>query len=154
MPQAIAPDPDRLRAANINPATGLATDYLNQYNGVTIAIASLGDLPDSHEQVLAWRPVGYAAQLRMSGFREHDLALASFEAVPAAVRTRFLTARREVELAIIEVQELIEAAPQAAAGLAARAPDIFNAIARLSGVINGDPDTALPVRSRVDSPFP
>ena len=151
MPQAVLSDPARLRAANINPATGLATDYLNHYNEVAMLIASLEDLPEMREQVLEWRPVGYATQLRMTGFRERDLAVASFEAVPAAVKTRFFAARRELELAIIDVQELIEAAPQAAARLAARAPDIFNAIARLGGVINGDPGAAASVHSRVDS---
>lgn len=157
MPQAVLSDPARLRAANINPATGLATDYLNHYNEVAMLIASLEDLPEMREQVLEWRPVGYATHFRMTGFRERDLAVASFEAVPAAVKTRFFAARRELELAIIDVQELIEAAPQAAARLAARAPDIFSAIARLGGVINGDQggasSTAAPVQSRVDSLF-
>lgn len=157
MPQAVLSDPARLRAANINPATGLATDYLNHYNEVAMLIASLEDLPEMREQVLEWRPVGYATHFRMTGFRERDLAVASFEAVPAAVKTRFFAARRELELAIIDVQELIEAAPQAVAHLASRAPDIFNAIARLGGVINGDQGGSSgaggPVQSRVDSLF-
>jgi hypothetical protein len=45
-------DPDLLKAANINPATGLATDYLNHYNEIAMMIATLGDMPDMREPVL------------------------------------------------------------------------------------------------------
>jgi hypothetical protein len=132
------PDPETLKAANINPSTGLATDYLNHYNEIAMMIATLGDMPEMRESVLEWRPIGYATHFRMTGFRDRDLAVAAYEVVPHDVKARFLTARREVELAIIEVQDLIEAAPAASAQLAARAPDIFAAIARLGAVINGD----------------
>jgi hypothetical protein len=149
----VLPDPERLRAANINPATGLATDYLNHYNEVAMLIASLADTPEISEQVLEWRPVGYAAHFRLTGFRDRDLAAATFDAVPSAVKTRFFAARRELELAIIEVQDLIEAAPQASARLAEHAPHIFDAIARLGGVINGGQDAAPAGQAAVDSLF-
>ncbi len=142
MPEAALFDSERLRAANINPVTGLAGDYLNLYKDVAKAIASLGDRPEISDQVLDWRPVGYATHLRMTRLADCELAAATFEAVPTALKARFFAARREVELAIIDVQDLIEAAPQAASRLAARAPEIFDAIARLGGVINGRGDGA------------
>jgi hypothetical protein len=133
-----ARDFERLKAANINPATGLATDYLNHYNGVAMMISALGAAPDMAGTVLDWRPLGYAAHFRITGFRERELAVAAFEAAPDDVKVRFFSARREVDLAIAEVQDLIEAQPKAAGWLASRAPQIFAAIARLGSVINGE----------------
>lgn len=138
MRRAPLPDPELLKAANINPSTGLATDYLNHYNEIAMMIATLGDMPEMREPVLEWRPIGYAAHFRMTGFRDRDLAVAAYEVVPYEVKARFLAARRELELAIIDVQDLIETAPSASIQLATRAPDIFAAIARLGAVINGD----------------
>jgi len=148
------PDPSLLKAANINPNTGLATDYLNHYNEIAMMIATLGDMPEMQESILEWRPVGYAAHFRMTGFRDRDLAVAAYESVPPDVKARFFAARREVELAILDVQDLMEAAPEASARLAARAPEIFAAIARLGGVINGGEVHLADAQSGVDSLFP
>ncbi len=52
------PDPDLLKAANINPTTGLACDYLNHYNEIAMMIATRGDIPETREPVLERRPVG------------------------------------------------------------------------------------------------
>lgn len=138
MLKAALPDPERLRAANINPSTGLATDYLNHYNEIAMMIASLGASPEARDDVLAWRPVGYATHFQMTGFTHRDLAVAAYEAAPPDVRQRFLAARRQLELAIMDVQELIETRPEATSHLAEAAPRIFDAIARLGGVINGE----------------
>ena len=74
MPPAAFQDPERLRAANINPVTGLATDYLNHYNEIAMMIATLGDMPEMREPVLEWRPIGYATHFRQTGFRDRDLS--------------------------------------------------------------------------------
>ena len=145
MRSAKLPNPERLKAANINPSTGLATDYLNHYNEIAMMIATFGDTPKMRDSVLDWRPIGYATHFRMTGFPDCDLAVAAYEVVPHEVKARFLTARRELELAIIDVQDLIEAAPPASLQLAARAPNIFAAIARLGGVINGDQGGTSPI---------
>ena len=115
--------------------------------------ATLDDMPEMREPVLEWRPVGYATHFRMTGFRDRDLAVAAYESVPDAVKVRFFAARREVELAIIDVQDLMEAAPEASSRLAARAPEIFAAIARLGGVISGGEARAADTQSDVDSLF-
>lgn len=157
MPSAAVIDPardlERLKAANINPATGLATDYLNHYNEVAMMISALGAAPDMAGAVLDWRTVGYAAHFRITRFRECDLAIAAYDAAPEAVKMRFLTVRREVDLVIADVQDLIEAQPAAAARLADRAPQIFAAIARLGSVISGEGASPGP-RAAADSPFP
>jgi hypothetical protein len=162
MPSAAADparDSERLRAANINPATGLATDYLNHYNEVAMMISALGSAPEMAGTVLDWRPLGYAAHFRLTGFRERELAVAAYETAPDEVKVRFFSARREVDLAIAEVQDLIEAQPKAAGLLASRAPQIFAAIARLGSVISGKagpaPGSPLPgPKPAAESRFP
>ena len=58
----------RLRAANINPRTGLATDYLNHFNEAIMLLEMIPDMPECAEQFLEWRPRSYrehfAASLR------------------------------------------------------------------------------------------
>ena len=49
---------DALKAANVHPDTGLATDYLNHFNEVVMLLEMLPDMPDFAEDVLAWEPVG------------------------------------------------------------------------------------------------
>lgn len=154
MRPAALPDPELLKAANINPVTGLATDYLNHYNEIAMMIATLHDMPEMRESVLEWRPVGYATHFQITGFRDRELAVAAYESVTADVKARFYEARRQVELVILEVQDLMVAAPEASAQLAVRAPEIFAAIARLGGVINGGEEKAVAsAQSDVDSLF-
>jgi hypothetical protein len=104
-------------------------------------------------EVLDWRPVGYPTHFRMTGFKERDLAIAAYESISTDVKARFLAARRDLELAIMDVQERIEAHPEAAAQLASSAPRIFDAIARLGGVINGGTGEASAAQADVDSLF-
>src|SRR5262249_33673402 len=49
----------RLRAANINPRTGLATDYLNHFNEAIMLLEMIPDMPECAEDFLSWRPLSY-----------------------------------------------------------------------------------------------
>ncbi len=137
MPPAAYPDPDRLRAANINPATGLATDYLNHYNEVAMLIATLADMPDMSEAILDWRPVGYPTHFRRSGFGEKGLAIAAYVLATREVKQQFRSACDDVESSISAVQHKLARAPDSTAEIAAEAGLIFERIARIGGVING-----------------
>ena len=46
----------QLRAANINPRTGLATDYLNHFNEAIMLLEMIPDMPECAEEFLAWHP--------------------------------------------------------------------------------------------------
>jgi hypothetical protein len=131
-----------LQAANINPTTGLATDYLNHYNEVAMMIGMLGDAPEMIEPILDWRPLGYAAHFRLTNFSGQTAAIAAYEQASEDVRMRFRRARRRVELAVADVQDLLTASNDNAAAAARCAPDIFALIARVGAVINGEPPAA------------
>lgn len=136
MPPAAFQNPDRLRAANINPVTGLATDYLNHYNEVAMLIGTLADMPDMAEDVLDWRPIGYPTHFARTGFAERGLAIAGWLVAARDVKAQFCTVRAELESRIADVQRRL-AATSVPELIADEAPAIFADIARLGGVING-----------------
>jgi hypothetical protein len=153
-----APDAAALKAANINPATGLATDYLNHYNEVAMMIGMLADAPEMVEPILDWRPLGYAAHFRLTNFSDQDVAIAAYDQTSEAVRARFRTARRRVELAIADVQDLLAATTSPPGEAAAHASAIFALIASVGAVINGESgagpaSAAAPAQADIDALF-
>ena len=78
-----------LRAANINPRTGLATDYLNHFNEAIMLLEMIPDMPECAEDLLSWRPLSYAEHFTASNFKARDLAIAAYEAANAGIRAEF-----------------------------------------------------------------
>jgi len=78
-----------LRAANINPRTGLATDYLNHFNEAIMLLEMIPDMPECAEDFLSWRPLSYAEHFTASNFKARDLAIAAYEAANAGIRAEF-----------------------------------------------------------------
>ena len=58
-----------LRAANINPRTGLATDYLNHFNEAIMLLEMIPDMPECAEDFLGWRPLSYREHFMASQFQ-------------------------------------------------------------------------------------
>src|SRR5260221_11484973 len=79
----------RLRAANINPRTGLATDYLNHFNEAIMLLEMIPDMPECAEDFLDWYPMSYAEHFTASTFKARDLAIEAYEAADAHIRTEF-----------------------------------------------------------------
>jgi hypothetical protein len=79
----------KLRAANINPRTGLATDYLNHFNEAIMLLEMIPDIPDCAEDFLAWYPLSYAEHFTLSNFKARDLAIEAYEAADSHIRTEF-----------------------------------------------------------------
>ncbi len=136
-------DRETLRAANINPDTGLATDFLNHYNEAAMLIGMLRDMPDMADAVLEWAPVTYAEHFRVTHFRDRELAVAAYEQASPQVIARFDAARARVERAIIDVQDALRRSPGRAAAFSSHAEGIFVLIAAVGGVINGGRSEAL-----------
>jgi hypothetical protein len=85
-------DEDRaaeLRAANINPRTGLATDYLNHFNEAIMLLEMIPDMPECSSDFLEWRPLSYAEHFHASNFKARDLAILAYEAAAPAIRAEF-----------------------------------------------------------------
>ncbi len=98
---------EALRAANINPDTGLATDYLNHFNEVVMLMEMLPDMPDCAEDVLDWEPVDYCDHFLQSGFKDKDLAVQAYAAAPHAVRAHLETLILQINAEVLEAQEAL-----------------------------------------------
>jgi hypothetical protein len=89
------PEPDqaaravRLRAANINPRTGLATDYLNHFNEAIMLLEMIPDMPECAEDFLSWHPLSYREHFMASNFKARDLAIEAYDSADAVIRTEF-----------------------------------------------------------------
>jgi hypothetical protein len=55
--------------AQINPFTGLATDYLNHFNEAIMLLEMLPRSPDCRNDLLGWRPMSYREHFANSRFK-------------------------------------------------------------------------------------
>jgi hypothetical protein len=79
----------QLRAANINPRTGLATDYLNHFNEAIMLLEMIPDMPECSEDFLGWQPLSYSEHFTASKFKARDLAIEAYEAADVGIRAEF-----------------------------------------------------------------
>jgi hypothetical protein len=79
----------QLRAANINPRTGLATDYLNHFNEAIMLLEMIPDMPECSEDFLGWQPLSYGEHFTASNFKARDLAIEAYEAADTKIRAEF-----------------------------------------------------------------
>ncbi len=79
----------RLLEANINPRTGLATDYLNHFNEAVMLLDMIPDIPESVDDFLGWQPLSYREHFTASNFTARELAISAYESSDPAVRAEF-----------------------------------------------------------------
>jgi hypothetical protein len=94
-----------LKEANINPRTGLATDYLNHFNEAIMLLEMIPDMPECTEDFLAWRPKTYREHFEDSNLKAKDLMIQAYEEADLALRTEFdrvVVAMRDILLAVSE----------------------------------------------------
>jgi hypothetical protein len=93
IPQAPGPDEEAraaaLKAANINPNTGLATDYLNHFNEAIMLLEMIPDMPECADDFLAWEPLSYCAHFMASNFKAKELAISAYESADPEIRADF-----------------------------------------------------------------
>jgi hypothetical protein len=80
---------ERLRLANINPRTGLASDYLNHFNEAVMLLEMVPDMPECVDDFLTWAPLSYAEHFTASNFKARDLAIEAYEKAEPTVRAQF-----------------------------------------------------------------
>ena len=134
----------RLSDANINPATGLATDYLNHFYEAIMLLELLPSCPDCRDDILAWRPMSYCEHFAASAFGDRALAIAAYETVDGALRTRLeelaasMTALIEAIRAALLANPDDGAADESAAHTATRLRPLA---AQAAALINGGAET-------------
>jgi hypothetical protein len=129
-----------LADANINPATGLATDYLNHFNEAIMLLEMLSDCPDCRGDFLAWQPKSYREHFLASGFKGRDMAISAYDAADPALRLGLETLAGTMT-AVLQAAgaAMADMPPPATAALAREAAALLKPlVARAGAVINGD----------------
>jgi hypothetical protein len=131
---------------NINPLTGLSTDYLNHFTEAVMALEMAGTMPECLEDLRAWRPKSYVEHFATSRFASRGAVIATYLAADPAVRDALdsaaetlnavLTETRDVLLSHLVTPEANELAPRAVSWLKPL-------IARMAAVINGTKPKAI-----------
>jgi hypothetical protein len=130
----------QLRAANINPRTGLATDYLNHFNEAIMLLEMIPDMPECAEDFLGWRPLSYSEHFTASNFRARDLAIQAYEAADAGIRAEFDQLTTAMTSILVAVSAAMREAQQdkTRATLAEQATGWVKPLVTLAGsIING-----------------
>ena len=82
-------DVQRRAEAIVNPASGLANDYLNLFNEIVMLIEQLPAMPELIEDILKWRPVTYQSYFAKSILPGRVSALEAYEKLDFAFRRDF-----------------------------------------------------------------
>jgi len=72
----------RVDGTNISPQTLLATDYLNHFNEIVMLVDMIPDMPEMVEECKLWQPKSYKEHFADSSFKDRQLAIAAYDAVP------------------------------------------------------------------------
>jgi hypothetical protein len=150
-------DAAKLAAANINPATGLATDYLNHFNDAIMLLEMLSSCPDCLDDIRGWRPLSYREHFEASHFKGRALAIAAYDAADPGLRgcldalagamTGVLEATRAAMNAEIPQETAVALAEHAATLLR---PLVARAGAVINGKIDADGSDAMTPQAMVD----
>jgi hypothetical protein len=130
-----------LQAANINPRTGLATDYLNHFNEAVMLLEMIPDMPECAEDFLAWQPLSYAEHFTASNFKARDLAIEAYNAADARIRGEFDGLTNAMTSILTAVGDAMRQVSQDAnrARLAEQATGwVKPLVMQAGGIINGD----------------
>ena len=82
-------DPERLKGTNVNPATLLATDFLNPFNEIEMVIEMLPGIPEYYEEIVGWKPRSYCEHFARSALPHAALALEAYDYLPEGLRELF-----------------------------------------------------------------
>jgi hypothetical protein len=75
--------------AIVNPASGLANDYLNLFNEIVMLIEQLPAMPELIEDILRWRPVTYQDYFALSVLPGRTSALDAYATLDGNFRRDF-----------------------------------------------------------------
>ena len=124
----------------INPSTGLSTDYLNHFTEAVMLLEMSTTAPDCLDDLRAWRPKTYVEHFARSSFTGRDAVIAAYEAADPAIRDALDCTSQTLNNVLVEARDVVlrHLATPAADALAQRAVAwVKPLIARTAAVING-----------------
>ena len=133
----------RLAEANVNPATGLATDYLNHFNEAIMLLEMLSSCSDCIDDFFAWQPKSYGEHFAASRFKGRHIAIAAYNNADPAARHCLETLADTMTTVIEATRSAMRSGlpPGGAQMMAGRAAAWLKPlVARAGAVINGETD--------------
>jgi hypothetical protein len=134
-------DLDVLARANIVPATGLATDYLNVFNEAVMLFDLLPDMPDMIEELLVWQPLTYEQHFGRSTFQAKELAILAYQNCGPSLKAPFDALSDETGIviarAIVTAQEMMASGASLADFVAKSSITMHAAIMMLDRMVHG-----------------
>ena len=135
-----AADPFSLADANINPITGLSTDYLNHFNEAIMLLEMLPVMPECRDDLAAWRPLSYHEHFGASHLRQRELTMAAYDLADPLIRRPFDALCETMNAMVLAACAALQPdlPPDVAATIAEQAAaDLKPLIARASALIHG-----------------
>jgi hypothetical protein len=130
----------RLAEAKINPATGLATDYLNHFNEAIMLLEMLSSCPECCDDFFGRQPRSYREHFESSRFKGRALEIAAYDAADPSLRGCLDTLAGTM-ITVLEATRTAmnsDIASESAVALAERAAALLRQlVARAGAVING-----------------
>jgi len=134
----------RLSEVNINPVTGLATDYLNRFSEAVMLLDLLANFPEFRIDFLAWEPMSYREHFRLSHFQSREVVIAAYDATDPDLRNSLDTLAVTMTIVLEATRAAMDdpdRRPETVAALAENAIDWLKPlIARAGAIINGEED--------------
>ena len=97
--------------ALVNPASGIANDYLNHFNEILLLIENLPALlPEMVDEILTWRPVSYEEYFANSPLPGRAKTLEIYALLDDAFRSDFEAMIKLLDKVILESIDIIKAA--------------------------------------------
>jgi hypothetical protein len=129
-----------LAAANINPKTGLATDYLNHFNEAIMLLELIPAMPECAGDFVGWQPLTYEEHFIASNFKGRDLAIAAYNEARSEVRLTFDDVCDTLTSILLAIRDAVEKSSQDVTKmrLAEHAVGWLKPlVAKAGGIING-----------------
>ncbi len=144
----------------VNPASGLANDYLNLFNEILMIIEQLPTMPELFDDLLAWKPVTYQEYFSRSILPGSRSALADYNRLNPSFRSRFEAIVDDLDRlatgTVASIRRHIKTKgtddPQALAAICERATAALREkLSRAVALVNhGTADTAEDAQARAD----
>jgi hypothetical protein len=144
---------------NVNPATGLSTDYLNHFTEAVMVLEMIGTIPECIDDLKNWQPKTYCEHFAASRFSDRESVIASYRATDPAVREALDRTADTLNAVLAHACGVVlryHATPEGD-GLARRAASWLKPlIVRMAGIINGAsgaPANRQDVQAEIDAMF-
>jgi hypothetical protein len=132
---------DRL---NINPTTGLATDYLNHFNEAIMLLEMASCSPEAIADFFAWQPLSYGEHFAASRFASRETAIAAYDDADPLIRRHFDSLTDTMTMILMTAHAVLSINPPQpeVEAVARRAvANLKPLVARAGAVINGNART-------------